>query len=49
MTVVLVPPIFFLEVPAYLFLGIWFVGHFLMARMAAFDSPYAVNVAYWSD
>jgi membrane associated rhomboid family serine protease len=41
------PPIFFFEVSAFLFLGVWFVIQFLQARGS--DPPgNAVAVAYWA-
>jgi|SoiMethySBSTD1v2_1073268.scaffolds.fasta_scaffold248008_2 membrane associated rhomboid family serine protease len=43
----IVPPIFVFEISAWVFLGLWFVGQFLLARMTA-EPGAGVSVAYWA-
>jgi len=42
------PPIFLFEVPALLFLGLWFVIQFFSARSQAMSGSLGVGVAYWA-
>jgi membrane associated rhomboid family serine protease len=42
------PPIFLFEVPALLFLGLWFVIQFFSARSQSMVEGIGVGVAYWA-
>ena len=43
-----VPPLFVVELPALLFLGIWFVLQFVAARSTALVGSLGTGVAYWA-
>jgi membrane associated rhomboid family serine protease len=40
--------IFVVQMPALLFLGVWFVGQYVAARNSLFDTTQSVSVAYWA-
>jgi len=42
------PPIFLVELPAFLFLGVWFALQFFAARSMSFTGSIGVGVAYWA-
>ncbi len=44
----MIPPFFFFEVPAFLFLGFWFVVQFFTARSETMTPSIGVGVAYWA-